>query len=46
MELAILGPRITLIRWLVTSFIPPVLAYIAYRLDKQLEPFLPAGGEE
>lgn len=46
MELAILGPRITLIRWLVTSFIPPVLAYIAYRLDKQLEPFLPTGGED
>jgi len=46
MELAILGPYITLIRWVVTSFIPPVLAYIAYRLDEKLEPFLPTGGED
>lgn len=45
MELAILGVNITLIRWAVTFFIPPVMAYIVSRLARQLEPFLPAGGE-
>lgn len=46
MEVAILGTRLTVIRWLVTFLIPPFVAVAASRLGSYLDVYLPARGEE
>ncbi|MGI6575210.1 MAG: hypothetical protein ACOX3A_05090 [bacterium] len=41
MELALLGPRITIIRWVVTFLFPPAIIYFVTCISKSLESFLP-----